>query len=205
MKQPWRQIWDRLSIYLPIILMGLMALGSWWLVRSTPSVLPTPQTEKPRHEPDYFMRNFSIKTFNAEGRLKAEVFGALARHFPDNDVLEIEQARVRSLSETGVWTTASALRALTNGDGSEVQLLGDARVIREATVANDGQTLVALEFQSDFLHAFTDTEKLKSHKPVRLRRGDDQFSADSMEFDNVARVLSLQGHVHGELQSRTSR
>ena len=28
---------DRLSLYLPIVLMGLLALGSWWLVRSAPA------------------------------------------------------------------------------------------------------------------------------------------------------------------------
>ena len=30
---------DRLSLYLPIVLMGLLALGSWWLVRSAPRPL----------------------------------------------------------------------------------------------------------------------------------------------------------------------
>ena len=29
-------LWDRLSLYLPIALMGLVALGTYWLVQSTP-------------------------------------------------------------------------------------------------------------------------------------------------------------------------
>ena len=31
-----RQGWDQLSIYLPVVLMGLLALGTWWLVRNAP-------------------------------------------------------------------------------------------------------------------------------------------------------------------------
>ena len=30
------RVWDRISIYLPIILMGVLALGTYWLVRNTP-------------------------------------------------------------------------------------------------------------------------------------------------------------------------
>ena len=31
-----RHGWDQLSIYLPVALMGLLALGTWWLVRNAP-------------------------------------------------------------------------------------------------------------------------------------------------------------------------
>ena len=31
-----RQAWDRFSLYLPVLLMGLLALGTWWLVRNAP-------------------------------------------------------------------------------------------------------------------------------------------------------------------------
>ena len=37
-----RQLLDRLSIYLPLIVMALLASGSWWLVRSVPTLI-TPE------------------------------------------------------------------------------------------------------------------------------------------------------------------
>ena len=44
--------WERVAIYLPIILMGLMAMGTYWLARNTPT-LGTPETQQPaKHEPD---------------------------------------------------------------------------------------------------------------------------------------------------------
>ena len=47
-----RHAWDRMSIYLPVLLMGLLALGTWWLVRNAPPV-SLPRVDKvERHEPD---------------------------------------------------------------------------------------------------------------------------------------------------------
>jgi lipopolysaccharide export system protein LptC len=194
-----RSAWDQVSIYLPIILMGLGALGTYWLARNTP-VFSLPETPRAaRHEPDYYMRGFSVKTFDGTGRLKSEVFGSEARHYPDTDTLEIDKPRIRSYNARGVLTVATALRALTNADGSEVQLIGDAVVTREATRAADGHSTPQLEFRGEFLHAFLNTEQVKSHKPVTLLRGPDRFTADSLEFDNVSRVMSLQGRVRGVL------
>lgn len=194
-----RRAWDRLSIYLPIILMGVLALGTYWLVRSTP-VFEAPQADKPqKHEPDYQMQKFSVKTFDVAGRLRSEVFGVEARHYPDTDTLEIDQARIRSFNQKGHLTTATANRALTNSDGSEVQLIGNAVVVREAAVDTSGEPLPRMSFRGEFLHAFLDTERVKSHKPVELTRGNDQFTADSMEFDNFEQVMQLRGRVRGTL------
>lgn len=200
-----RRTWDSVSIYLPVMLMGLMALGSWWLVRSTPGLESVRAQTVPRHEPDYFMRNFSVRTFDAQGRLKSEISGARAQHFPDTDTVEVEQVRLRSFSDEYGISTASADQALINGEATEVQLSGNARVLREARALATGRQGLATEFRSEFLHAYLDTERLKTHKPVQLLRGADQFSADAMDFDNVERVLSLRGRVRGELQAKAAK
>lgn len=191
--------WDRLSLYLPVLLMGLLALGTYWLVRSTPMLLPTEQEAAVGHDADYFMRKFSVKTFDGMGRLKSEVLGADARHFPDTESLEIDLVRIRSFNEEGRLTTATASRALTNSDASEVQLIGNARVVRELTVDQAGRTQPRVEFRGEYLHAFMNTERIESDKPVELIRGKDQFTADSMAFDNVSRVIQLKGRVKGTL------
>ena len=60
--------------------MGVLALGTYWLVRSTPVFEAPAPDQPPRHEADYFMQKFSVKTFDASGRLKSEIFGTEARH-----------------------------------------------------------------------------------------------------------------------------
>ena len=126
------RIWGMFSIYLPILLMGLLALGTYWLVRNAPKPLEQPQERAVSHEPDYFMRDFSIKSFDANGRLQSEIKGDQLRHFLDTDTLEIDNARMRSVNAEGRVTVATAKRALSNADGSEVQLFGNAVVTREA-------------------------------------------------------------------------
>jgi lipopolysaccharide export system protein LptC len=196
----WRQGWDRLTIYLPVLLMGLLALGTYWLVRTTPVFGPAEPDKPPSHKPDYFMKQFSVRTFDVDGRLKSEVFGEQVRHFPDTDTLEIDQVRIRTFNSQGRMTTASARHAISNGDGSEVQLYGDAVLIREPLPEAAGQAgQNRFEARGEFLHAFMNSERIKSHKPVQLLRGTDRFSADSLEYDNLDRVLSLQGRVRGVL------
>lgn len=200
-----RTAWERLSIYLPVILMGLLALGTYWLASNTP-IFSAPQAERAeRHEPDYFMRRFEVKTFDGSGRLKSEVFGTEARHYPDTDTLEIDKARIRSFSEDGRLTVATAERALSNGDGSEVQLTGNAVVVRDAAVDASGNTIPRFVVRGEFLHVFMDTERIKSHLPVVMTRGGDEFAGDSMDFDNLDRVLNLQGRVKGYLAPRAAQ
>lgn len=194
--------WERMSVYLPVILMAFMALGTYWLARNTPTVGPAPEHAAPTHDPDSIMRKFSVRTFDESGRLKTEIFGTEARHYPDTDTLEIDEPRIRSFNARGELTVATAHKAISNADGSEVQLIGNAVVTREATRDAQGHERPKLQFRGEFLHAFMDTERVRSHKPVELTRGNDRFTADSMDFDNVNKVMDLRGHVTGVLAAR---
>lgn len=194
-----REAWDRFLLYLPLACMAVLALGSYWVVRSAPPAdVPTPVRAQ-RHDPDYFMDDFAVKTFDAAGRMRSEVMGDKVRHYPDTQWLEIDGIRIRSFDAKGNLTTASADRGVTNEDGSEVQLIGHALVVRETGAGAADKSSASMRYSGDFLHAFMNTERLKSHKPVELQRGNDHFSADSMEFDNVEQVLRLDGRVRGTL------
>jgi len=194
-----REAWDRFLLYLPLACMAVLALGSYWMVRSeVPVSAPTPERVK-KHEPDYFMDGFAIKTFDADGRMRSEILGEKVRHYPDTQTLEIDSIRIRSFDLQGKLTTATADRGLSNEDGSEVQLLGRAVVVREAGADQNGKAVPPMEYRSEFLHAFLNTERLKSHKPVELQRGNDRFTADSMDFDNTLQLLQLNGRVRGTL------
>ncbi|HVZ46944.1 MAG TPA: LPS export ABC transporter periplasmic protein LptC [Ramlibacter sp.] len=194
----WRA-WDRATVYLPLILMGVMALGTYWLARNTPSFNVPGVQRPPTHEPDYFMRAFSVKSFDAAGRLKSEVRGAQARHYPDSDTLEIDQPRIRSFGQDGQLTIATAARALSNADGSEVQLFGDAVVTRAPLAKSGAADLPPLEIRSDFLDVLVQKEEVHTRKPVMLRRGSDEFRADALDYNHLDRVLELRGNVRGTI------
>lgn len=205
MKSAWRLLRtgiDRATIYLPLILTAALALGTYWLVRSAPKLSePTPE-EAPVHEPDFFMRGFVVKNFLPNGELRSELFGKEGRHYPDNDTLEVDDVRWRSISDEGLVTHGSAKRGLSNGDGTEIQLFGNAVIIRDPSATPDGKAIPRLEFRGDFLHAFLDSERVKSHKPVTLIRGTDQFTAESLDYDSITGVADLKGRVRGVLMPR---
>lgn len=201
-----RRVLDRLAVYLPLVLMGLMAMTTYWLVRNTPKLSDIGVEAAPRHEPDYYMRDFSVKVFESDGRLKSVIVGTEGRHYPDTDTLEIDQPRIRILGAEGNITTATAVRGLINADGSEAQLFENAVVVREATVNRQGVSTPRSELQSDFLHFFANTEQVKSHLPVVMIRGSgDRFTGDGMGFDNLGRTVEINGRVRGVLQPRNDK
>jgi lipopolysaccharide export system protein LptC len=197
LRLPWTsRVIDTVSTYLPVLLMAVLALGTWWLVKNTPVLDNERQVAPPRHEPDYTMRQFTVQRFAAAGALRVQIEGDELRHYPDNDTLEIDNPRIRATGPDGRVTLATAKRALSNGDGSEVQLSGGARVVREAQ-GDDG----ALEFRGEFLHAFLATERVRSHLPVTVTQGATEIRADGMNYDNLSRVVEFKGRVRAVLSS----
>jgi lipopolysaccharide export system protein LptC len=192
----FKRLADKLVIYLPILLMAAMALGSYWLVRHAP-VSQTTAVDRPvNHEADYFLRKFSVKTFTPQGQLKHELYGGQARHFADTDTIEVDNVRIHNFNVQGRLTTVtSANRAISNGDNSEIQLYGNASSVREAAPDSNGVMQPRMEFKGDFLHTFVNDERLKSHLPIAIKRGNSSFSAETLDYSNIERVISLQGRV----------
>lgn len=200
--KPWRRllhVWDWASIYLPLVIMAGIALGTYWLVRNAPEVAQPSAPVATGHEVSYFMRKFTVKSFNDKGQLKSTVSGLQARHYADTDTLEIDQARIQSLSDQNRLVVSTANRALSNSDVSEVQLSGNARVVREAAQGADGQVVPRLEFRGEFLHAFVNEERVMSNQPVVLIRGADQFTAETFAYDSLSGVADLKGRVRAQL------
>lgn len=198
-RQPlWWRLGQWVSAYLPLLLMALLALATWWLVQNTPRPQELGDRPPARHEPDYTMQAFSMQRYAPDGSLRVQVHGTQMRHYPDTDTLEIDGVTIRALAKGGRVTVASARRAVANGDATEVQLLGQARVVHGAEgTASDGQRI---EFDSEFLHAFLASETLRSHLPVLLRQGSSELRVASLEFDNLAQTARLGGPMRGRFE-----
>jgi lipopolysaccharide export system protein LptC len=191
---------ELLGAYLPLLLMALLALGTWWLVKNTPRPSTGEDSQSVRSDPDYEMRDFAITRFAPDGRATVRVEGAWLRHFPDTDRIEIERARVQARSPDGRITQGQAERALANGDASEWQLSGGAKVVAQM------RSGPPMEIDGEFLHVFVRTERVRSHLPVRLRQGDDEIRAGGIEVDNLAQRVQLSPPVRGSFSPRvTSR
>jgi lipopolysaccharide export system protein LptC len=183
------------SSYLPLFLMAFLAASTWWLVKNTPMSEGPTEPVPARHVPDFRMQGFELQRFNEAGAMRFRVEGQEMRHYPDTDTVEIDGVRLRAFGDDGALTLATARRALGNGDGSELQLLGDVTVQRFEPL-RDGSGLAsapAMEVHGEFLHAFLNTEKLRSHLPVQLRYGTGEVRANTFEYDHLTGRVSFDG------------
>lgn len=193
-----RKAWDRLTLYLPLLVMLVLALGSWWLVRSMPDLWSGNPSKIIRKDPDYTLHHFVVKVFDAQGRLVREVMGDEGRHYPDTDELHIEQVTFKAQSDTGQQMNAVGHKGIASADGKRVTLLGDARAVREAH-----GDLPRIELRGEKIIAMVKTEKLLSSDPVQITRGADVFKANAMDFDIASGHYQLSGRVHGTLAPTT--
>lgn len=192
-----RRTVDRLTLYLPLAVMALLAMGSWWLVRSMPDLWSSPAVTPVRKDPDYHLENFSTQVFNAQGRRTSQVSGEKARHYPDTDELHIDMVRFVAVSDDGTEVQATAQRGIATGDGERVTLMGNVHVVREARGASP-----RLELRGEKVVALQSQEKLLSDVPVEITRERDRFTASTMAFDMKSGQYQLSGRVHGLLQPR---
>ena len=192
---PWHyRARELFATYLPLLLMGVLALGTWWLVKNTPPADAPAASALPREEPDYTMERFVVERFDKDGRLKLRLQGERLRHFAATAIIEVDDARLRAVSADGRVTLARARRAVANGDGTEVQLIGDARV------DSSGPRGGPIVFRGEFLHAFLASEQLRSHLPVLVQHEGSEFRAAGMEYDHLSGKLQLQGKMRAQLQ-----
>ena len=198
----WSRGWEHLSVYLPVALMMLLALGSYLLLQATPEPPKPPPERALVHEPDYFMRRFSVKVFGPDGALASEMYGTEAQHYPDTDTVEIENARVRSFNQYQQLSTATAKQIVANGAGTECELKGDAVVVRQAGRTNTGQRVSRMEFHGQYLKVSTKPEHVSSDQPVLLIRDNDQITADTLDYKgDTTQVVVLTGRVRAKLVS----
>jgi lipopolysaccharide export system protein LptC len=194
--QPWTaRLRSALMGYLPVLLMGVLAAASWWLVKRTPvQETPAPPGAASR-EPDYEMRAFSVQHYTAAGPAQGVIEGDVVRHFPDNDRLEIEGVRLRWSDPAGRMLRASAARALVFNATGLVTLEGGARVTRDADQAGDAP----LEFTGERMVFDTRAGRVNSREPITLRQGGHVFEAGSLSYDHASRQAELGGGVRGRL------
>lgn len=197
---PWHlRLREALTTYLPILLMAVLALATWWLVKHSPK---PPAEAAPRavsSEPDYTMNGFALERFAPDGRLMLRIEGAQLRHFPATDRIEIDGAQIQAWSAEGRPTRARAARAIGTGDASELQLLGGAEVVGEDAAGEP------LRMSGEFLHLFFIDERIESDRPVLVRHGANELRAAGLVYAHATQRLELKGPLQVTLTPRAER
>ncbi|MEX8518792.1 MAG: LPS export ABC transporter periplasmic protein LptC [Leptothrix sp. (in: b-proteobacteria)] len=202
--QPWSaaQVLSALSTYLPVVLMALLAIVTWWLLKQSPEPEVAQGTRPLRHVPDYELRGFSVQRQSASNAAAGVLEGERVRHYPDTDTLEIDAVRLRWRDADGRYLLATAKRAVAQADASVLVLEGDARVVREAARAPSVAAALEgerFEFRSEWLQIDTRKQRVESDRPVVVTLGRSRFDARSVVYEYGEHSIDLGGPVHGSL------
>lgn len=126
-----------------IAILGLIGLFGIWLQSSLIEEEPELQNYSERHDPDYYIENFTATGLDKNGRRKFVIEAERMAHFPDDDtalldfphVIEYEEgfAPRHTYSDSG-WMSSS---------GDEILLTGNVKVVVEADSRGPGGTMKA--------------------------------------------------------------
>lgn len=185
--------------YLPLLVLAMLALATWWLVKNSPVPVEPRSAAALTHEPDYTLQRFTLQRYDVAGQLTVQIEGEQLRHYPDTDEIEIDTVRMVTSSPDGRVSRATARRAFVASDNSQVRLEGGAHVVSTdtngATVEIDGERLLAL----------VKKRQVQADRPVQVRQGGSEFTADAMEYDEVSRLLTLHGKVKATLLPQAAK
>ena len=183
---------EAFGTWLPLIMMALLALGTWWLVKNSPGPLPVRDKPALRTEPDYAMEGFLVRRFDAQGEQKVRVEGRLMRHYADpQERVEIDDARVTARALDGRVAVLTAQRGLSDARGEVVRLVGQARI---TSVTTQGEPLLV---QGEAITLHGPTQRATSATPVQIQVGASTMNASAMDYDHPAHRLQLQGPLQG--------
>ena len=191
-----KRAWDQASLYLPVILMGVLALGSYWIIGQSPAPAEPPAARAPVTGPGAVMQDFLLRDFGPDGQLLLKITGVQLQHYPDAARLVVEQVRLQQRDAQGSLSFAQADRLESTTDRTVHRLSGNVVLLRPARPATATQPAVPeQEFRSQALTLYTQANRIESDQPVAIRRGAHLLWAQGMRYDPSSGQLELRGQV----------
>jgi LPS export ABC transporter protein LptC len=184
-----RNVKDRLTLLIAILLLGSVTATSYWYARSLR--LPSNINVARPGSPDFETEKMVVTQFDAQGRAQYKLFAEKLVHFGENDDVELSLPRLVSLRPDRPQVEVRAQRGRVENLGEKVHLHGDVVLTRTPT-----DSVPALRADTAYLLAQPDEDKYSTDQPVVVRRGEQTISAQrGMTIDNIARTSEFRGDV----------
>jgi lipopolysaccharide export system protein LptC len=189
--------------FLPMLLMAVLTLGTYWMVQMNEPNLDTEKQK--RHVPDYIMDGIVVTTLGPEGNTKFRVVGQKLVHYEDDASSEIDWPIARRFHETKPAITVKSNKGFLDGDMTVLDLVGNASLTRPAQAASATQAGSARLFMSSSKFTVLMNEDIvKTNRPVNLEQGlSIMTSQEGAIFDNVHQKLTMIGQVKGRIESES--
>ena len=180
---------------LPLVLMFLLALVTFWLERAVREEEPRPTAR--RHDPDYLITNFTTTSYNREGITESMLSASRMVHYPDDDSTELISPRVVQTRPSEPRMTVSAERGVISRDGDDIFLYDNVLLVREADEARPEARMT-----TSFLHVVRDRSLVRTDREVVIVEDRRMLAGRGMEYNNTSQQLQLLSRVHGRFEPK---
>ena len=175
---------------LPLALMFVLALVSFWLERTVREEEPHPAAR--RHDPDYLIANFTTTSYNRDGAAESVLSADRMVHYPDDDSTELLRPHVVQTRPNEPRMTVSAERGAISRDGDDIFLYDNVVLVRAADKESPEARMT-----TSFLQVARDRSFVRTDRDVVIHEDRRTLAGRGMEYDNQSQVLQLLSRVRG--------
>ncbi|NNC98976.1 MAG: LPS export ABC transporter periplasmic protein LptC [Gammaproteobacteria bacterium] len=126
-----------------IVILGAVGLFGVWLQNSLMEDEPEQQNYNTRHDPDYYIENFTATGFSKDGQKRFVIEAERMAHFPDDDTALLDNPHVIEYEAGLAPRHTYADEGWMSSSGDEILLTGNVRVVVEADSRGPGGTMKA--------------------------------------------------------------
>lgn len=167
-------LWSRRQWLLGIVF-ALLGAVAWWQLQRQP-VEDASRPPRPRL-PDYTVRHFSAVETDASGKPSRHLVAEELRHYPNENISELDQPRMELYETEGPPWLARARGGTVFPGGDRVRLSGDVQLDRAAD-----QTTRPTHLETEQIDILREQGLAETDLPVRIRSDGDSVSANGMRL-----------------------
>ena len=161
-----------------LLLIILLAIASGWVFESIEKS-PILTKEKLRHDPDYFLKNFTATTMDNKGKPAYQIKAQHLEHYPDDDSMKLQHPLFSFYKNNIKTWTAQANEALIIQDNEKIHLTGQVILSQVSPDKNSAPMVLTAE------QLTVEPEKNLAHTKtkIKLQKGDNTIQATGMRAD----------------------
>lgn len=187
---------------MPLLLMGLLTLITFWLVEKNTPPEKSAVARARLHEPDYTIQEGTLSALNEVGATKYRVTGKKLIHYDDDASIDILTPRMRLFQPDKPPVTVKADTGHLDGDLTIMDLYDNAEIFRPAQAATETQPAsLRMLASSSYFKVLINDDIIETDRPITLEQGMSIMNSTAGgRFNNVDQSMALSGQVKGRIE-----
>ena len=178
------------------LVLSFLAIGSAWLLNELIDD-KSGSTVLLRHDPDYYMENFSTITMEDDGTPKNKLLAEYMAHYPDDNTIELLKPKLEVYRENKTPIYITADKGWVTANNEVILLKGAVKLWQDN---NDGER--KLEVNTSDVKILTKLEYAETDKYATIAAKRTTASATGVRAYFKESRIELLNNVHGKILPR---